>query len=486
MAATLQIVDGHGGGTVMELNGASGSRAGWAKRGMNLSEAELAQRMDSMTQWNPAAAPTALGRRTITVPFVLVGAGVDDVGERVAKLHQATRGSWWLKVQRHGASSPCWLRCFGGVAQVGSQVTGSSIPHIAQGILTCQTDAYAIGARVDRAPTSVSQDPSAGGGSWGVDVDGVPGDTATPLLLRFHDSTALADPMGAFVSVRRRRTPSQLTGARLSRQAQSGSNTLTNGPGITMSVQADAGYSGGQYVRALFSAGYAGGGENAASITYAAPTLPEVEAPGVYRLFARVYRVGDANNQQLVLRAFTNNSLLTPDEIIVPAGGAQRRLVDLGLVQWPSGQPPMLASPVPSAANGAAPTAVTLQYWRKSSGEAQVNFDYMAWIPADEDAGYLDLDNALFNPGTQYVIVDGYQHLAGITSTDVVDGNYTMLGQAYGSSTPTASWTGRVPRVSPGDNRVFIVAGLSPNSEWPISRTLSVRMSYWPRWTWLR
>jgi hypothetical protein len=103
-----------------------------------------------------------------------------------------------------------------------------------------------------------------------------------------------------------------------------------------------------------------------------------------------------------------------------------------------------------------------------------------------EDAGFLETDGALFSPTTQTVVLDGYQHAAAITSSDPTDGVYTLIGQAYGTVTPTAKYTGRVPRVSPGNNRLFVVGGTTANSIWPIHQTLNVAWSYWPRYTWLR
>lgn len=481
MSAILQIVDGHAGALVLELNGLVGGRAGWLQRGVNLTEGQVAGLSDAV-QWSPLAGPSALGRRRITVPFVLVGLSADDVGARVTKLMQATAGPWWLRVRRHGASADSWLQCFGCVPQVDSQITASGTAHLARGTITCETAPYALGARVDGS-AAVGQDPS--GPAWALDVNSVAGDAATPLLLRLHDPAVFGDvgAVGAYVTVRRRQTPANLAAGTLVTQAEDTGNTLAAGTGIAFTqLTGDAAFSGGKGVRATFSGGYSGG--DAAAITFDKPALTGLDVPGTYRVFVRVRRDFTAVTQQLVLKAFTNGSLLTPEDITVPAGGSGTRLVDLGLVQWPAAAPATLASPVPTP-SGSTPTRVTLQFWRKSSGAAKVDFDYMCWLPADEDAGYLDVDGPLPFPDTQWVVVDGYQQQAMVTSGDPRSA-HTVVGVSYASSVPLTDWTGGVPRVSPGSNRLFVTCGLSPVTTYPPALNLQIAYSYWPRYTWLR
>ncbi|GLY32138.1 hypothetical protein [Kineosporia sp. NBRC 101731] len=482
MTAILQIVDGLGGPLVLDLNRAVGGEGGYARAGMDLTEGEVAT--DDQPNWSPLAGPASLARRKISIPVLLQAPTADALGVRVAKLMQATRRTWWLRVRRHEGSADSWLRCFPCVPRIESQITTSARPDLARGVIECETDPYAYGARVDRTPAPVDQHPGASHDAWGIDISGVQGDTETPLLVRMHDSDGFASAFGAFVSTRRRQDPSQVVSSKLVREAESGANLRSGTAGqlTWQTLTGDDALSSNGGVRLAFADGYDAG--RSASITFAAPTLDGPDTAGTYRMFLRIRRLGDAVDQQLVIRAFTNNSSLAPDEITVPAGGTRIRMIDLGLVQWPSAQPAAIEAPIPSSSS-ASTTPVTLQLWRRSSGRADIDLDYLCWIPADEDAGYLELDASLFNPDDQYVNIDGFQHQAMITSSNPI-GDHKILGQAYGSSTPTARFIGGAPMVRPGSNRLFVVCGLSGVAGWPRSRTLNVGYSYWPRYTWLR
>jgi hypothetical protein len=479
LTATLQIVDAHGGALVLDLNGNVAGAGGYAKRGMNLTEGQLAD-STLATDWSPLAGPSGLGRRRITIPFLLRGTSAEDLGAKVTKLMLSTQGPWWLKVRRHGATADCWLQCFGTVPQVESQITTSSVAHIAQGVISCETAPYALGARIDGS-AAVGQDPSSD--AWGVPINSVPGDAATPLLIRMNDASVFGlGAFGAFISVRKRQDPSTMVATAITRQAEHGSNTRIGNTGLTLSTVSTSEFSGGSGVRADFSSAYPA--LAAGQINFVAPTIGGVNAPGVYRMFIRIRRNSTALTQQLVLKPFVNGAQITPEDITVPAGGPAIRVVDLGLIQWPAAAPASIAAPVPNASGGSA-TRVVLQFWRKSAGAALVDFDYMAWIPADDDAGYLAVEKELNVPATQFVVVDGYQQL-GMVSQDDPIGPHTILGRSFGGTTPTVDWTGGVPRVRPGTNRVFVVAGTGGVSSHPVNLNVNFAWSYWPRYTWLR
>lgn len=479
MAAIAQIVDGLGGGVVCELNAWSGGVGGLLQKGMIAAEGQTAGLRDE-TVWSPVNGPSGLGRRRITIPFVLIGTSANDLGLKVAKLMQATQSPWWLRIRRHGASLDSWLQCFPTVPQVRTDITGGSQSHMAEGLISAETAPYALGARVDGASVAIGQGPGTGT-AWGLDINGVAGDTATPLLLRMNDATAFADAMGAFISVRRRGTPSNLTSATLLRQAEDSANVLASGTNITLSTVSDSEMSGASCVRATFAAAY-GAAQSAGSVRFAAASLSGPDVPGTYRVFVRVRR--SESDDAYVLKPFLNGTVIVPEDITIPAGGANIRTVDLGLVQWPSGQPATISAPLPNA-SGATTSQVVLHFWKKTAGAATLDIDYVCWIPADEDAGYLTTDRTLPTPSTMFVVVDGYQHLAMVTSADPI-GPHNIIGQSYSTSIPTAEFTGGGPRVGPGENRLFVLAGTSGVDSWPLARTLNVAYSYWPRFTWLR
>ncbi|GAB3250912.1 hypothetical protein [Kineosporia babensis] len=483
MTAILQIVDGLNGPLVMELNRVLNGQGGLIGRGHNLAEGQLAGFVQGEAQWSPLSGQTALGRRTISIPVTLWEQSHDLLGQRVSKLMQCTSQPWWLRIRRSGGTQNSWLRCFPCTPQIETVISASNSAPVARGQIVAETDPYAYGARVDGGEVLVPQDPL-NSSAWKRDILDVPGDAITPLLLRLNDEAAFSAAFGAFVSMRRRQTPAEVYSSKLIRQAESSANTRAGTPGeITFTtLTGDAALSQDAGVRVNFLSGYPAG--RSGSITFAEPTLTGANAVGTYRMFVRVRRNGNANNQHLVMRAFTNNSNLAPDEVVVPAGGAATRLVDLGLVQWPSAQPATIMAPIPTPSNADA-TPVTLQIWRRSAGAATVDIDYMIWVPADEDSGYLETDSALLQPATQFVNVDGFSHQAVLTSSDP-RGPHVIVGQGYGANTPTPRWVGGAPHVRPGNNRLFIVAGTTASSVWPKGRDISVRYSYWPRFAWLR
>lgn len=484
MSGVLQIVDGLGGPLVLDLNRRINGQGGLIGRGHNLAEGQLAGFTQGEAQWSPLAGQAALGRRTITIPVTLWENTHDLLAQRVSKLMQCTSQPWWLRVRRDGSTQTSWLRCFATVPQISTNIAASNSAPMAVGSIVCETEAYAYGSRVDGGAMDIDMHPGQTHQAWKRDITDVPGDALTPLLLRFHDETAFSFPMGAFISVRRRQDPLAVNSGNLVREGESGGNQRVGVPGqMTWStITGDAAMSSNGCARLSFSTSYVAG--TSASITFGEPTLTGPNCPGTYRVFVRVRRHGDAINQQLVFRAFSNNSQLAPDEIVMPAGGASIRLVDLGLIAWPSAQPQTIMAPIPQP-SAADATPVTLQIWRRSSGQAAVDIDYMIWIPADEDAGYLETDNALLQPATQYVSIDGYSHQAMLTSSNPT-GSHVIVGQAYGATTPTPRWVGGAPRVRPGSNRLFVVAGTTPKAVWPRDRKLSLEYSYWPRFAWLR
>ena len=478
MAAIAQIVDGHGGPLVCELNGWTSGVGGLLQKGVIAAEGQTSAIRDE-SNWSPVNGPAGLGRRRITVPFLLIGSSADDLGVKVAKLMQATQSPWWLRLRRHNATADNYLQCFPTVPQVQTDITGSSTSHMAEGVIVAETAPYALGARVDSTAVAVGQNP-ASGTAWGLDINGVGGDSATPLLLRLQDTNAFSSAMGAWISVRRRQTPANLTSTALFRNGEDPVNGYNSGTDVTLATFSDNTMASGQCARATFGAAYLS--PAGASISVTSPSLTGPDVPGTYRVFVRMRRNNNAH--PYTFKPSFNSSVITPEDITVPAGGADIRTVDLGLIQWPSGQPSHIASPIADP-SGATTTRILLQFWKRLDGAGILDIDYVAFIPADEDGGFLTTDQALPTASSQYVVIDGYQHLAMVTNADPI-GPHSILGQNPNTSLPTAEWTGGAPRVGPGNNRLFVVAGTGGITAWPLVRPLSVAYSYWPRFTWLR
>ena len=471
MTAVCQIVDQVGSSTVLlDLNRiVSGVTLG--KR----DEVALAQvQMPPTDQgfvWSPSAhagGPGELSGRTITVPVVLMTATPDATAALVRTLLQLTRSRFVLKVQRHGGTVPVWIRCMPCVPQLGTQIAAAGQhPRIVTGSLTAVTDPYALGARVDVGPVTVTQNP-ASGTPWVWDISSVGGDSLTPLVIRASDTQLTAVEDRTLISVRRRGTPSGLTG--LAVQAEDA--TLGSSGPTTSVFTSDTTFSGGSGARATYSAD----GDWTAAFDFSG--LSGVEVPGTYRLLVRCRRSGEASGQLLSLVATAGPLRLVES---FTAGGNDLRVVDMGLVQVPVGQPPMLSAPeTPVRATGPVITlTVSKPTATVTAGNPVVDLDWAALIPADQDAGVLEIGDDLTG---RTVVLDGYDHTPRAYSAD-----------PYTGSTPSAvgatrlGWIGGAPRLQPGTNRLYVVAGLgtgSASARTP-SSTLTLYGSYWPRYGWL-
>jgi hypothetical protein len=472
MPATVQIVDkvGSGGSVLLDLNSAAGGVRVGRRDDLELAAVEMAARAgDERFLWVPSpagGAPVDLSARQVTVPVVMVAATADAAAVLAQRLQQLCRSRFILRLQRHGGSTPVWLRCAPTVPRLSSNVAGAGQPtRIVTGSITVQTEPYAIGARVDVGPATITQDP-ASGTPWVWDIDDVAGDSLTPLVLRSSDADVRGELDRIMVTIRRRGVPSSLTG--LAAQAESGSTAEGTTPPSINSFTGDSAFSGGSGLRATYST--SGSGPWTVTVTF--PSLAGVEAPGTYRLLVRCAREADAGGQPFTLVAQAG-----PCRLVEPftAGGSDTRVIDMGLVQVPVAQPPYLSAPeTPLAASA---PSVSVAVVRAQAGAGAFVVDWVALVPADEDCGSLEVTQAA---GSGVLALDGWDQQPRIFSADPFTGVSPSAVGATG-----LSFIGRVPRLRPGDNRLYIVAGLGLTVARPITASLTWSGSYWPRYGWL-
>lgn len=473
MGAVVQIVDrvGTGGTVLLDLNRHAGGALLGKRDDVALADVQLAQQArDGAFVWSPGAtagAPSELASRQITIPVVLTTATADLTAALVRQVSELVRSRWVLKIQRHGSTVPVWLRCAPTAPRWNTQVAAPGQPtRIVTGNITAETEPYALGARVDVGPVSITQDPSTGTPFvW--DINSVGGDSLTPLVIRSADTDLLGTADRTWISVRRRGTPSSLAG--LAVQAEGASTATGASPPTLSTVTSDSALSGGSGLRATYGAGASGPW----SATIAFPALTGDEAPGLYRLVVRVRRSGAAAGQLFSLVATVGRQRQVET---VTAGGNDTRIVDMGLVQVPIGQPPYLSAPE-SPASAAAPS-VTISVVRAAEGDGTFDLDWVGLFPADTDSGVLEVASAV----SGVLALDGYDQAPRLYSTDPYTGTTPSATGA-----PSLSWIGRVPRLRPGSNRLYVVGGLGAVSG--VTRapglTLDLSASYWPRFGWL-
>lgn len=163
----------------------------------------------------------------------------------------------------------------------------------------------------------------------------------------------------------------------------------------------------------------------------------------------------------------------------MPAGGVDLRVVDLGLVQVPTGQPSALSAPV-AGDRGAAASTITVKVWKSgTTGAGTFDIDWVTLVPADEDGGLWRTSNA----ASLWAYADGYDGTAGFADLDLATSTAAVMqGMAAGTST---LFLGGIPRLRPGDNRLYCVQGGTSAVIWPKTTSFTVRAAYWPRYRWL-
>lgn len=473
MAAILQIVASVGSTTaLLDLNdnpaGILVQRGSGGSSGLSLAQVDTSD--GAMPVWAPSGAATVpeATTRQITVPVHLMGSTPDAVATKVQTLARLVGQPWVLRVRRSGATVDGWIRCYPTIPQIDTAITGVDQGRAsAAGVIVASTEPYAYGARVDKAAVSVPLVNNTTAGAFVLDVTGVTGDAPTPVFVRCSDTTLLGAAHGTLFAVRRTGTPTSLTG--LTSSATAGTASVT-GTVTTSTLSADAGLSGGSGIRFSFAAVINGYGR----ITYT-PALTGAEAPGLYKLLARVRR--STTDEHIV--NVTLSSIYKLDTVTIAAGGSTTRVIDLGTIQLPAGQAQQLAAPTPSAI-GAEPPSITVDFQRSNGSTATtLDVDYFLLVPCDEDAGIVYQSGAA--PAGGWLSVDGYAQDAYLTTGD------PLLSTSTGSSPAVRlDYIGGVPRLYPGiTNRLFVVGGFSSVTSAALAQSASLSVSFWPRYTWL-
>jgi hypothetical protein len=476
--AILQIVASVGSTTpLLDLNDTAAQtillQRGGASSGLNLASVEAND--VAMPVWTPSGAATVpeATTRQISVPVHLLGATVDAVAARVQSLVRLCGQPWVLRVRRSGSSIDGWIRCYPTIPQIETRITGLDQGRgAASGVVVAQTEPYAYGARVDRAAASVPTQDAAAAGAFVLDVTGVSGDAPTPAFIRISDTSLIGAAHGTLIAIRRSGTPTSLSGYVV--QAETGTGTAL-GSGVTATDPfVDATLSSGNGVRYAYTAAYtSGSGQGRIVFT---PSLSGAEAPGLYKLLARARR---STADEFTFYT-TVAGLYTFDNVLFPTGGTNTRMIDLGIVQLPAGQPQQFAAPTSTMLGADSPSIQVDVFKTTGTSAANLDLDYFLLVPCDEDAGAVYQSAAA--PVGAYLVVDGYAQDAYLTSGDPFTG-----GSTGSSAAVRLDYVGGVPRLYPGvTNRLFIVSGFNSAGTPPaLSQAPTFTVTHWPRYTWL-
>lgn len=477
MPAVMRIVTGVGGSTVLDLNAPAGGGVMNARGEKVLAQTTLTDEGigDARGWWQPSPNPVEVASRTISIPLKVQGSTQDDKAARVAALSAAVARPFVLEVRRNGASTSGWIRCQPGRLTIGDNPNGVGGSTFADVTLTAGAEPYALGAMVDLGSLSWDQDPVNATALWR-DITVTQGDSLAPCLIRVPLSSLVGAGLtthGSLWAVRRRGTPANLTNAlTLQGEAFAASSTTTN---VTQStITGDSAMSGSSARRLTFGAGYLASNSGTVSYDFTPDTA---EAPGQYRLIARVRRGGSgAGIEHRIQPAVGPYTLPTVKWL---AGVVDTRVLDLGIVQVPIGQSPTISAPV-NATVRAAVQRIDLKCWKNASGAGTFDIDWVALIPADADYGHWRVAQSV---AATWAFADGFSGDTGFTDVDLAGGGAPVLA----GLAPTAStlWTGGMLRLRPGTNRVWCVQGLTGSVLWPKGTPMVASVAYWPRWRWL-
>lgn len=476
MAAVTQIVSGIDGDVLADLNGlTAGEGALLGDRSkLDLGAVSLPRATgERSVVWTSTTEPETLSTRQVTVPVVAVG---QDVAARITRINELVRRPFWLRVRRHAAATTAHLRCYPTVPTWQAPIVAGHAQGIAVGAITATTDPYAYGPRVDLPPAEVPQDASRAG-AFVIDIGGVLGDSPTPLCLSSADPALLGEDHGLLIAVRRRGTPRAL--GSMTVQAETGQlAALGTSPPTMTAFTGDTDMCGSAGVSVTFSD--AGGEASLGQVTIPASAWPSgTQAPGTYRVLVRARRMGASRGMEHNLRV-TAGPLVADG--LYTAGGGDSRVIDLGLVQVPSGQPGWHAAPHMSP--GALFPDVTILVWKTSTGAGRLDLDWVALVPADEGLGVAYGAAGGVPVGTWWHL-DGYDHTPRLFSGHPYGAATYAVGQQPWSE---LRFVGGMPMLGPGTNRLWVIGGLhtgSRGTSWGPAKVVNVQGSYWPRYGWL-
>jgi len=477
VAAEIQITDGIDGEVLLDLNRRSGSGAGimlGARDQIDLAGVSLpTDGEDRPVVWSQTVGPTPLASRTIQLPLVVFSATPQDLPMAIRDLHEAVRRPWWLRIVRHGSTTPVWLRCYPTAPKVESNPTSTGPSTAVRVMVQARTDPYAYGQRVDSVPALIPQDPTMPG-AFVLDLNEVGGDSLTPLTISTDDQQLIGSDTGTLIAVRRRGNPQQL--GPLWHQAEAAALTaLGANPPVMSTFTDDPEMSGAAAASVQFAD--VGTAATYGQFAWAAP-FSGPEAPGLYRVLVRARRSGAAGDVTVAFRVVVGP---TYREATWSASGSDTRVIDCGVIPVPVGMPDYQASP--ASIRGAVAADTRLLVWRPSAGGGRIDIDWIAFVPADEGCAVLWAEGVT-GPVGSWMSVDGYDHTVRVFNGYPFAGSSWAVGQNLNVVTRVS---GAMPMLGPGTNRLYVVGGLSPspNAVWEPSRAVSLQVSYWPRWTWL-
>jgi hypothetical protein len=466
----LAFVDSVAASPTIRLSVHSGSAGPWILRdGSRFDPPPLRRAMpESLLADGAAPASSAYGNRVITLRLQLHSSGTQMAADPAATqlqllMRELDRPTNVLKLQA-GTTAPVFFRTY----RSGPDAIDWD-PVNREATMSIMAEPFALGLEETLSGVVVNNDPAAGSNGLFLDITSPKGDVETPLFLTVSSGVVGTGRRRSALSVRRRGTPSATP---LFLQAES----MSLAAAVTL-PGADATMSGGgsSYARIAYS------GTTALvqrlSTTTRFPSTASVDARGTYRAFVRVRQNTTTDIHTMRLRhggadvQVTNSTVTLPQD--VGPGAPTRKMIDLGLVQIPTGYDPVERgmSGVQLATEG---VFLAIDAGR-TSGAGTLDVDYLMLLPVDDKAMFVDWpENATV---TDFVLEGGPSPSA-----------YARNASAQVTSTQAVEIAGTGLMISPGvTNRVFFhrdvgTGTAATGSGDSVTATTTLTPSYYPRY----
>jgi hypothetical protein len=327
--------------------------------------------------------------------------------------------------------------------EIEAEPFGLGLPQFAS-VLTVGTSNF---TRISWDPAYVGTDSLP---NLSMDVNDVLGDVETPAQILLESSASPLDAYGpTVIAVRRRGTPANLTTVFQSENCSAGFDTA-----VATSHDATMSGVGNNYMRCTFATQT--GLVNRVGFLW--PPAATVEARGAFRLYVRMI----VNGSGSVSAAANFNGVQLQDEVLNASG-----MVDLGTFTAPAG-----GDPVQDGFSGREvpiqPTAIWLMAAR-TSGTVTLDFDYAIAVPADDSLGIITFSTVTAG----WPVLDATSDTVYQSTVDLSDSTGVVV------SPSTHSFSGSLPMLSPGTNRLYLLTGLTYSSN---DGYTDVMVRYWPRY----
>lgn len=419
-------------------------------------------------QWNPArllrsvsqnvlrdggyVGPSSYDLRSLGVSLFLVAADFDEAADYIQDLaRELDRETNWLMYQPDGATNPVFFKTYRSDISALQELLVKPRP-LQQIDIELLTDPHALGEMVTLGPYTIAFDPAAATNPCFYDLTGIKGDVDAPLMVQATLVTAGNEPTLQWLST----TRTQLLTTKFI-QAESmtlGTNTTNPGGGPDSAM---SGTGTNNYVRTSFGT---------ATMATRVSTLAAPALPGRYRVLAMVRQTDGST----VINMKLSSDLAANAETVRIATGTQRQVVDLGIVDVSSPQVGY------SDTTNATPASTTIGFQaERVSGTGSLDWDFIYWVPADEQLGIFSGGDAGGH------LIDGVNEVFnGYATGDPVAGTATGFG-FYATNA-----SGSYPYVSPGvTNRVTAISSRE-DAVTTVTATRDYTFYYWPRYTMIR